>query len=113
MVDLAMMVELQTAKGSEEHLLERLKESQKMYSIGHSNHNIDYFIKLLLDNGVNKLVDVRGSPTSWRNKQFNKPLLKAICIRKGIQYVHCDQLGNTVTPIGILLESEGGRSESR
>jgi uncharacterized protein (DUF488 family) len=34
----------------------------KLFTIGHSNHSIDKFIRLLQDNGVDLLVDVRTAP---------------------------------------------------
>lgn len=47
-----------------------------LYSIGHGNQSIDKFIQLLEDNGIMTLVDVRTSPYSRYNPQFNKDNLE-------------------------------------
>jgi uncharacterized protein (DUF488 family) len=43
----------------------------KLFTIGHSNHSLDKFIRLLEDNGIMTLVDVRTAPHSRYNPQFN------------------------------------------
>ena len=48
----------------------------RLYSIGHSNHSIEKFISLLDENGIEQLVDVRTSPYSRYNPQFNKENLQ-------------------------------------
>lgn len=45
---------------------------KEIYSIGHSNRPIEDFIKLLRDNHVQCLADIRRFPNSRRNPQFNK-----------------------------------------
>jgi uncharacterized protein (DUF488 family) len=57
-----------------------------LYSIGHSNHPADVFLKLPQDNGIECLVDVRSSPFSKFNKQFNKESLLLLLKRNGIDY---------------------------
>jgi len=59
----------------------------KLLTIGHSNHPIEKFIRLLEDNGVMTLVDVRTAPASRYNPQFNKEMLAASLDAKYIQYV--------------------------
>ncbi len=59
----------------------------KLFTIGHSNHSIEKFIRLLEDNGVMTLVDVRTAPASRYNPQFNKEMLAASLDTKYIQYV--------------------------
>ena len=44
----------------------------KLYTIGHSNHSLDQFIRLLEENGIMTLVDVRSAPYSRYNPHFNK-----------------------------------------
>ena len=58
----------------------------KLITIGHSNHTIEKFIRLLEDNGVMTLVDVRTAPASRYNPQFNKEMLAASLDSKYIQY---------------------------
>ena len=44
----------------------------KLYTIGHSNHSLDRFVQLLESAGVMMVVDVRTSPASRYNSQFNR-----------------------------------------
>ena len=60
----------------------------KIFTIGHSNHSVDKFARLLDDNGVMILVDVRTSPYSRYNSQFNKDSLQFELDRHNIQYVY-------------------------
>jgi uncharacterized protein (DUF488 family) len=57
-----------------------------LYTIGHSNHNLQTLIQLLNDNGVKALVDVRSAPYSRHRPWFNKDHLEFELPRKGIQY---------------------------
>jgi uncharacterized protein (DUF488 family) len=58
----------------------------KLYTIGHSNHSLDKFIRLLEDNGIMTLVDVRSAPHSRYNPQFNKENLESVLPQREIQY---------------------------
>ncbi|WP_027405413.1 DUF488 domain-containing protein [Aquaspirillum serpens] len=58
-----------------------------VYTVGHSNHTIDNFLDLLERNGVTALADVRSSPFSRHNPQFNKDVLSAELKKRGIAYV--------------------------
>lgn len=65
-----------------------------LYSIGHSNHSLENFLKLLQDNGIECLVDVRSSPFSKFNPQFNREALSAFLKLNGIEYLWMgDSLG--------------------
>lgn len=67
---------------------------REIYTIGHSTHSIEDFIGLLKRHEITALADVRSSPFSRYNSQFNKPELKAILRENGIQYVFLgDELG--------------------
>ena len=59
----------------------------KLLTIGHSNHSLDKFIRLLEANGVMTLVDVRTAPASRYNPHFNKGSLEQELPRREIQYV--------------------------
>jgi len=63
----------------------------KLYTIGHSNHPISNFIKLLDENGVALLVDVRSAPYSRYNPQFNKEELKQKLDKHFIEYAYAGQ----------------------
>ena len=57
-----------------------------MLSIGHSIHPIEVFIGLLRRNDVEELVDVRSSPYSRFNPQFNRESLRRSLRVDGVDY---------------------------
>lgn len=59
----------------------------QLVTIGHSNHSLEKFISLLEQHGVMTLVDVRSTPASRYNPQFNKASLEHELPLRGIQYV--------------------------
>lgn len=62
-----------------------------IYTIGHSNHPIDRFISLLKQHAVDAIADVRSSPFSKHNPQFNRSELRKHLKNNDISYVF---LGN-------------------
>lgn len=58
-----------------------------VYTVGHSTHTIEKFLDLLERNGITALADVRSSPFSRHNPQFNKDVLSAELKKHGIAYV--------------------------
>ena len=58
-----------------------------IYSIGHSNHELDQFIGLLNQHQINAIADVRSVPYSRYNKQFNREFLSEKLKQKKIHYV--------------------------
>lgn len=58
----------------------------KLFTLGHSNHSLEKFVRLLEDNGVMTLVDVRTAPFSRFNPHFNKESLERELPARGIQY---------------------------
>lgn len=60
----------------------------ELFTIGHSNHSLDKFIRLLEDNGIMALVDVRTAPYSRYNPQFNRENLENVLPPRGIQYAY-------------------------
>lgn len=58
-----------------------------VYTVGHSTHPIEKFLDLLTKNGITALADVRSSPFSRHNPQFNKQALSAELKKHGIAYV--------------------------
>ena len=65
-----------------------------IYTIGHSNHTSEAFTKLLTDNKIEAVVDVRSSPYSRIHHQFNRESLKLELAESDIQYVYLgDELG--------------------
>lgn len=58
-----------------------------VFSIGHSTHPVDKFIDLLRSHKVEVIADVRSSPFSRMNPQFNRDELKKSLKDAGIRYV--------------------------
>ncbi|MGP1387732.1 MAG: DUF488 domain-containing protein [Thainema sp.] len=58
-----------------------------MFSIGHSNHDINDFISLLQKYGVTAVADVRSHPYSRFLSQFNQTSLQKLLAQEKIQYV--------------------------
>lgn len=58
----------------------------KLFTIGHGAHPLEKFIRLLEDNGVMMLVDVRTAPFSRYHPQFNKESLERALPEHGLQY---------------------------
>ena len=63
----------------------------RLYTIGHSNHSLEKLIRLLEDNGVMTVVDVRSAPYSRYNPQFNKDNLGGALAQRNIQYAFAGQ----------------------
>jgi len=58
----------------------------EIYTIGHSNHDILDFLRLLKKHGIGVLVDVRSDPHSRYAPQFNKTELQRSVEAAGMQY---------------------------
>lgn len=63
-------------------------EKPKIYTIGHSSHSISFFHEMLVENGINCVVDVRSFAVSTYNPQFNKDALSNFLKIKKINYLH-------------------------
>ena len=61
--------------------------TKAIYTIGHSNHQINDFINLLRRHSITAVADVRSSPFSKHNPQFNRDALVDALKREGIAYV--------------------------
>lgn len=58
-----------------------------VFTIGHSTHPIDYFLSLLARHQIDAVADVRSSPYSKMNPQFNREALASVLGRFKIAYV--------------------------
>ena len=58
-----------------------------VYTVGHSNHPSEKFIDLLITNGITAIADVRSTPFSRRNPQFNRDELATALKKHAIEYV--------------------------
>lgn len=59
-----------------------------LYTIGHSNHSVEKFIKLLKSHGIMLVADVRSSPYSQYCPQFNKEIFSAKLQTESIGYIY-------------------------
>ena len=57
-----------------------------VFTIGHSNHSPETFLRLLQRHGVSEVVDVRSSPYSRYASQFNRDVLEGILREADIDY---------------------------
>lgn len=68
--------------------------SNEIFTIGHSNHPIEHLLNLLEQHQITVLGDVRSTPYSRFNPQFNREQLEISLKERGIGYVYLgDQLG--------------------
>lgn len=78
-----------------------------IYSIGHSNYAIEYFIELLKKYNINYLFDVRSSPYSKRATQFNREILQADLKQAHINYLYMGgKLGGRYANPRLLFEGK-------
>lgn len=65
----------------------------RVYTIGHSTHPIDEFIRMLKANAIQRLLDVRTVPGSRHNPQFGEQQLATSLLNGGIDYQRLEGLG--------------------
>lgn len=58
-----------------------------IFTIGHSNHPIEKFLGLLEQHNIEAIADVRSTPYSRRNPQYNRDNLQAALSEAGVHYV--------------------------
>ncbi len=78
-----------------------------IYTVGHSTHQLDYFLELLKEYGVTCLIDVRSVAASSYNPQYNKEPLTSFLKRNGIQYLHFAEEFGARHNDPDLLDDEG------
>lgn len=61
--------------------------SKSVYTIGHSTQTVERFIELLQMHAITAIADVRSSPYSRMNPQFNREPLRERLRQSGISYV--------------------------
>lgn len=66
---------------------------ETIYTIGHSTHPIEEFIKMLKARNIARLVDIRTIPKSRHNPQFMQVALKESLNSFGISYEYMKALG--------------------
>lgn len=59
-----------------------------IYTIGHSNYNIEKLIDMLKFHDINCIVDIRGTPYSKYNTQFDKEAINYTLTHLGFTYIY-------------------------
>lgn len=91
-----------------------LTENHEIFTIGHSTHSKDFFIKMLKYAEIETLVDVRAFPGSRKYPHFKKENMQNWLLENGIEYIHLSDLGGrrgTSGDVGLNL-NDGWRNDS-
>lgn len=64
-----------------------------VFTIGHSTHPIDEFVKMLKAQGVDTVVDIRTVPRSRHNPQFDQAVLPDLLAESDLGYLYIKELG--------------------
>jgi uncharacterized protein (DUF488 family) len=67
--------------------------TDQVFTVGHSTHPLEDFVRILQAHGVDRVVDVRTIPKSRHNPQFNEVELRSSLPAAGIDYRRIDALG--------------------
>tara|TARA_R110002049_G_scaffold309268_1_gene519583 strand:- start:113925 stop:114782 length:858 start_codon:yes stop_codon:yes gene_type:complete len=73
-------------------LAKRPKTKPAVFTAGYEGISIDRFLNLLVENGVERLIDVRHNPIA-RRYGFHKSTLQRLTSKLDIDYVHVPELG--------------------
>lgn len=68
-------------------MMRTMSHENPIFTIGHSTHTVERFVDLLRQHGVTAVADVRSSPYSRFNPQFNRETLERALKEQGIAYV--------------------------
>ena len=60
----------------------------EIFTIGHSNYNVEKLIDMLRYYNINCVVDIRGTPYSKYNVQYNKETIRNTLIKEGFVYIY-------------------------
>ena len=80
------------AEREEKRQAEKPVATPKIYTAGYEKLQVDGFLNLLLQNGIRRLLDVRGNPVS-RRYGFHKSTLSRMCEKLDIEYKHVPEVG--------------------
>lgn len=64
----------------------------RLFTIGHSNHDLAVFLRLLLEAGVTAVADVRSAPYSMRYPHYNRDELERELAGRDLVYVFLGDL---------------------
>ena len=83
------------------------KDKKKIFTVGHSNHDLDYFMDLIKKYNIDTLIDVRSIPASKYNPQYNKDGLSYSLKKDNIKYLHFDKEFGGRHDDEIFLDNDG------
>jgi len=83
-----------------------------IFTIGHSTHGLEEFVKMLRAYGIRQLVDVRTIPRSRHNPQFNMDTLGKALRNRRINYRHVKDLGGLRHARADATANRGWRNAS-
>ncbi|PWU02247.1 MAG: DNA repair protein [Candidatus Melainabacteria bacterium] len=75
-----------------------MSKKHQIFTIGHSNRNLEEFVELLTVHGITRLIDVRTIPRSRHNPQFNSEDLSSALKKHKVKYLHMKALGGLRHP---------------
>ncbi|HYV90242.1 MAG TPA: DUF488 domain-containing protein [Chitinophagales bacterium] len=82
-----------------------MNNSHSLFTIGHSNHSIEFFLELLKHFQIDCVVDVRSMAASSYSPQFTKEFLSTSLKKNNIRYAHfADEFGARHTNYDVLDE---------
>lgn len=70
-----------------------------IWTVGHSTHPIEEFLRLLTAHGIRALADVRRYAGSRRNPQYSPGALRESLAQRQIDYVPISELGGRRAPV--------------
>ena len=79
-----------------------------IFTIGHSNHEIDFFIELLKEFHIDTVVDIRSKPDSAYKNHFNKPNLIYLLKQNGFKYIDMGKILGGLPFDKSVLNTVGG-----
>lgn len=68
-------------------------QSTTLHTVGHSTRSLDELVELLRAFEIEVLADIRTTPRSRRNPQFEREALASALRSLGLRYVHIPELG--------------------
>lgn len=80
------------AKDERKRALLRPVSPTRTYTAGYEQLQVDGFLNLLLQKGVQRVIDVRSNPVA-RRYGFHKSTLQKLCANLSIEYVHTPEVG--------------------
>lgn len=83
-----------------------------LFTIGHSTHPLDEFLKLLAQHDVEALADIRRFPGSRKHPHFNREDLASSLPRAGVEYRWFESLGGRRKRPGGSSRNLGLRNQS-